>query len=227
MGRKREMSATENTRGDETNYLITGNKVLGPGVRVEGATMASTAGVRLRNGNRVKLTLANHSFKNCERVFHPNGDSGDIIAEIKERYEDEDWAMAEIHPSVAFSNSQIFECPTPARLLRSHEMKAREWYACDGMTTGKVALNYSGVRYLESTDPGGEMTWLARLTPWSVYCAMGPTSGAPELREGICGAPIIQETDRTVAGFVQYIDSHGFCSSPWLDKLVDEGWSCC
>lgn len=226
MGRTREMSATDNVKGDESNYLNTGNKILGPGIRVEGAAMASTAGIRLRNGNRIRLSLANHSFKDCERVFHPNGVNGDLIAEVRERYIDQDWALAEIHPSVPFSNSQIFECPTPERLLRSNEMKACEWYVCDGMTTGKIAMLYSGATFLDSTDPAGEMISLSQFTPRSVYYAMGPTGGAPELREGICGAPIIHEKDKAVAGFFQWICPSGFCFSPRLDMLIDDGWAC-
>jgi hypothetical protein len=175
-GRTRELSATESVKGDDTNYLLTGKRVLGPGVRVEGATLASTAGVRIRNGNQVRITLAAHRFKDCEHVFHPNGDKGALIAEIKERYVDEDWALAELHPSVAFNNSQIFECPTPERLLRSNEMKGSEWYICDGMTTGKIALMYSGCRFLEASEPGGEMIWVSKLTPLFVYAAMGQCS---------------------------------------------------
>jgi hypothetical protein len=178
MARTREISATENVKGDDTNYLLTGNRVLGPGVRVEGATVASTAGVRIRNGDQVRVTLAAHSFKDCERVFHPNSDNGDIIAEIKERY-DEDWALAKLHPSVVFDNSQIFECPTPERLLRSNEIKGSEWYICDGMTTGKIALMYSGCRFLEASEPGGEMIWVSKSTPLSIYATMGPTGSIP------------------------------------------------
>lgn len=227
MRRTRELSATESVKGDDTNYLLMGKRVLGPGVRVEGATLASTAGVRIRNGNQVRITLAAHRFKDCESVFHPNGDNGALIAEIKERYVDEDWALAELHPSVAFNNSQIFECSTPERLLRSNEMKGSEWYICDGMTTGKIALMYSGCRFLEASEPGGEMIWVSKLTPLSVYAAMGPTGGAPEIRNGICGAAIIHEKDNAVAGFFHWMGRDGYCFSPRLDKLIDDGWACC
>jgi hypothetical protein len=226
MGRTREMSATRNVKGDDTNYLFTGNRVLGPGVRVEGAASASTAGVRIRNGNQIRITLAAHSFKDCERVFHPNGDNGDSIAEIKERYVDEDWVLAELHPSIAFDNSQVFECPTPERLLRSNEMKEVEWYICDGMTTGKVAMMYSGCRLVEASEPGGEMIWVSKMTPQSIYFTMGPTGGAPEIRSGICGAAIVHEKGNGVAGFFQWINRDGYCFSPRLDKLIDDGWAC-
>ena len=86
MGRNRETSAANNTdRGHDTNYLDTGNRTLGPGARVEGSRLASTAGVRV------------HNFEECTGVFHPNGDSGDLIAEIEERYVNEDWAKDDNH----------------------------------------------------------------------------------------------------------------------------------
>lgn len=227
MGRNRETSAANNTcKGDDTNYLVTGNRMLGPGVRVEGSRLASTAGVRVRNGSKVRITLAAHSFEGCTRVFHPNGESGDLIAEIKERYVDEDWALAELTPSVAFNNSQIFDSPTPQRLLSSNEMKGREWYMCDGMTTGKVALLYSGCRYVESAESDGEMTWTSKWTPSTIYYAIGPATGASEVREGICGAAIIQETANGVGGFFYWISNNGYCFSSRLDRLIQDGWSC-
>ena len=227
MGRVRETSATTNTgKGDDTNYLVTGNRMLGPGVRVEGSRLASTAGVRVRNGTKVRITLAAHSFEGSPRVFHPNGDSGDLIAEIKERYVNEDWALAELTPSVAFDNSQIFDSATPQKLLRSSEMKGFEWYICDGMTTGKVALVLSGSRYVESAESGGESTWASKWTPASIYYAIGPTTGASEIREGICGAAIIHESVNGVGGFFHWIEKNGYCFASRLDKLIEDGWSC-
>lgn len=89
LAQQRQMAATS-LRGDETNYLRTGDGVIGPGIRVEGRTMASSAGVRIRNGARVRITLADHGLEDCTRVYHPDGDGGDPIANIEERFPDHD-----------------------------------------------------------------------------------------------------------------------------------------
>lgn len=226
MARNRETSATsDSSRGDDTNYLVAGNRQLGPGIRVAGSRLASTAGVKIRNGPKVRITLAAHGFEGCTRVFHPDGYSGDCIAEIKERYVDEDWALAELSPSVPFDNAQIFDLPTPQRLLPSYEMKRHEWYICDGMTTGKIALLYSGCRYVEPAGSGGEVA-ISQWTPSSIYYAVGSAAGTSELKEGVCGAAIINETNG-VSGFFRWISNNGYCFSSRLDKLVKDGWTCC
>jgi hypothetical protein len=79
---------------------------------------------------------------------------------------------------------------------------------------------------LEASEPGGEMIWVSKLTPLFVYAAMGPTGGAPEIRNGICGAAIIHEKDNAVAGFFQWMGCDGYCFSPRLDTLIDDGWAC-
>jgi hypothetical protein len=180
--------------------------------------------VRVRNGTKVRITLAAHSFEGSTRVFHPDGD-GDFIAEIKERYIDQDLALAELTPSVAFNNSQIFDSPTPRKLLSSNELKGCEWYICDGMTTGKVALLYSGCRYVEPAESGVE-AMISQWTPPSIYYAVGPATGTSEVKEGICGAAIINETANGVGGFVKWISNNGYCFSSRLDKLINDGWSC-
>jgi hypothetical protein len=224
MARVRELSPSSNIKGDTTNYLTTGNRILGPGVRVEGKSMGSTAGIKLRNGNQVRMTVAHHAFKDCKMVFHPDGDSGDCIAQILERYPDQDVALAEIHPSVNFDNSQIFESPPPTRLIRGKDVQENEWYFCDGMTTGTVAMLYAGLRLAPWLTGGGLQTEFHDFRPESVLYATAPTGGAPEIRDGICGAPIIHEEDTSVAGFFQYIAPSGYCFCPRLDALIDDGW---
>lgn len=228
MARQREISSPSSTqKGDDTNFLNIGNCMIGPGVRVEGSEKVSTAGVRIKKGEAVRITLANHSFEGCERVFHPDGHAGDWIGNITERFPDRDWALATLHPSISFSNNQIFECPTPAsKLVMGQELKLREWYICDGVTTGKIALLYSGVRYLRSEDETNGIITMAELQPASVYFGRGPTGGDPEVKEGICGAAIVHELDGSVAGFLQFIDPRGYCFAPCLDKLIQEGWEC-
>ena len=105
-------------------------------------------------------------------------------------------------------------------------MKGREWYICDGMTTSKVALLYSGCRYVEPAESDGEMTWASKWTPSSIYYAIVPATGASGVREGICGAAIIHEAVNGVGGFFHWISNSSYCFSSRLDKLIQDGWSC-
>ncbi|OAF59398.1 hypothetical protein VC83_04231 [Pseudogymnoascus destructans] len=220
---QRQMAATS-LRGDETDYLRTGDGVIGPGIRVEGRTRASSAGVRIRNGARVRITVADHGFEDCTSIYHPDGDGGDPIASIHERFPDHDWALAQLHPSISFSNSRVFECPEPTRLLRGREVSTHEWFVCDGMTTGKIAMKYSGDRFVAGKSSNDVIVDVSALPPASVYFGLAPTGGAPELRDGICGAPIIHEQTGGVAGFFQFVNEAGWCFVPQLDTLIEDGW---
>ena len=220
--RLRELDASTNTKGDTINYLQTGSKVLGPGVRVEGRNMATTSGVRVKNQSKVRVTFADHGFHNCTRIFHPDGNIGDHVAEIIERFPEHDWALGALLPSAPYSNSQVFECPAPMRLLKGGEIKLREWYECDGMSTGKVALRFEGHRYVSGNQPNDRIT-ASRWTPASVFFGLAPTGGAQDIKDGICGAPIIGH-DGGVSGFFQYMEDRGYCFSPQLDVLIDNGW---
>jgi hypothetical protein len=97
---------------------------------------------------------------------------------------------------------------------------------CDGCTTGKIAMKYGGIRLAKSHIDEDEVVGFSSFVPSSVWYGSAPTGGASDIRNGICGAPIVHERDGAVAGFFQYIDASGFCFAPHLDKLVDEGWEC-
>ena len=66
------------------------------------------------------------------------------------------------------------------------------------------------------------MIWVSKMT-LSVYATMGPTGGAPEIRNGVA---IIHEKDNVVAGFFHWIGRDGHYFSPRLDELIDDGWAC-
>ncbi|PVH79770.1 hypothetical protein DL98DRAFT_532629 [Cadophora sp. DSE1049] len=72
-------------RGDTTNYLRTADGTVGPGIRVEGETRSSSSGVRIRKGTEVRVMLAEHAVKDSEHLYHPDGFSGDNVADIVER----------------------------------------------------------------------------------------------------------------------------------------------
>jgi len=223
MARRRELTAASSQKDDTTNYLRIGDGIIGPGVRVEGAIIASSAGVRIRDRTRVRITLADRSFEDCANVYHPDGDAGDSIATIQERYPDHDWALAKLHPSVNFSNSRVFECPQITKLLAGHEVSKHEWFVCDGMTTGKIAMTFQGKRWVGGKTSKDVIVDLSSLEPASVYFGLAPTGGAPDLRAGICGAPIVHEKTGGIAGFFQFMDEGGWCFAPQLDKLIEDG----
>jgi hypothetical protein len=80
------------------------------GLESKGLRRSQPLGSESKQGEAVRITLANHSSEGRERVFHPDGDAGDWIGNITERFPDRDWALATLHPSISFSNNQIFEC---------------------------------------------------------------------------------------------------------------------
>jgi hypothetical protein len=227
--RKREVSPfsqkVPSIFGDMTNYRIVDEGVLGPGIRVAGQTKFSSAGIRIRKGTEVRMTLAQHSFEDDDYVYHPDIISGTQIAEITTRYPGQDLALAKIAPGVLFNNTMIFESPIPTKLLIGDAIGMnREWFFCDSCTTGVIAMKFGGIRFARNADD--EITLFSEFQPASVWYGLAPTGGAQDIRDGICGAPIVHESDGAVAGFFQYIDDSGFCFSPHLDKLIDDEWEC-
>jgi hypothetical protein len=113
---------------DNTNYLITGDKYLSPGVRLEGRYKATTCGIRLKNRHGdIRITAANQGFLHKDdnelptaiddEVWHPDGNDG-LIGIITERYEAEDVALFEPIEGLPFRNSSYFDTET-AKELRS------------------------------------------------------------------------------------------------------------
>ncbi|KAG4436990.1 hypothetical protein IFR05_007528 [Cadophora sp. M221] len=198
-------------RGDTTNYLRRGRGILGPGVRVEGATISSSSGVRIKKGTEVRVMLAAHAVQDSRYIYHPDGDNGENIADIVERYPEDDWALAKIVPNVTYSNSEVFETPIPTRLVRGEDIQhLPEWNVCDGMTTGKIAMRYAGSRWLQSENDPLHLIDLSNLVPASVWYGMFPAGGADEIRDGICGSPIINESSGGVIGSFQYLSPNEF-----------------
>ena len=225
------------------NNLEQDDHTLTPGVRVSSASgtdegpyatesYSTTGGVLLRNSDdRVRMTVANHGFPASTQVFHPSID-GSRIGEIDERCLAQDVALVKLDPSIRFDNSHYFEAPNPVRLLRSNEVrsKAGKWFSVDGMSTGLIFLFLRGVRLHKADRPGGPMPVPVPVhiafPEWneeSLFQTLGPNGG--NLRDGICGAPIVEdEGNGGVAGFFQ-LGSREWCLSPVLDEIMDRGWA--
>lgn len=225
---------------DTTNYLEKSCRDLTPGVRVESApftdegpyatvSYSSTAGVFLRNPDgQVKLTVANHDFRQSNAVFHPTT-SGCRIGEITERWPAQDIALVQLDPSIRFNNSHYFEAQRPIRLLRSSDLrqsKTGKWFSVDGMSTGLLFLFLQGVRRCEACRPISPRPIVIDFSSWlqeSIFRSVGPTGG--NTKYGVCGAPIVEDDEMGgVAGFFQLADNE-MCLSPVLDEIIDRGWA--
>ncbi|MCJ1462977.1 hypothetical protein MMC07_001581 [Pseudocyphellaria aurata] len=225
---------------DTTNYLEKSSCDLTPGVRVESApftdegpyateSCTSTAGVILRNSDgQVKLTVANHGFRQSNAVFHPT--TNDCrIGEITERWPAQDIALVQLDPSIRFNNSHYFEAQKPMRLLRSSDLrqsKTGKWFSVDGMSTGLLYLFLRGVRLCEARRPTSPRPIDLEHSSWlqeTVFRSVGPMGGGT--KDGVCGAPIVEDDEMGgVAGFFQ-LAGNEICLSPVLDELIDRGWA--
>lgn len=223
---------------DTTNYLQEGDYNLTPGVRVSSApgteeglydmeSYSTTAGILLRNSDgRMRMTVANHGFPRSSQVFHPIT-GGSRIGEITERWPAQDVALVELDPSIKFDNSYYFEAQKPLRLLRSNEVmsKAGKWFSVDGMSTGLIFLFLRGVRLHQASRPAGPSPVQIDFSEWrqeTLFQTIGATGG--NLRDGVRGAPIVDEGVGGVAGFFQLANSE-WCLSPVLDEIIDRGWA--
>ncbi|PVH79769.1 hypothetical protein DL98DRAFT_515853 [Cadophora sp. DSE1049] len=93
------------------------------------------------------------------------------------------------------------------------------------MSTGKIAMRYSGSRWSQGKNDPLRVVDYSEVEPASVYFGMFPSGGAEDVRDGICGAPIINEGSGGVIGQFQYMAPNGWCFSPELNRLIEEGWS--
>lgn len=229
---------------DVTNYLDGGSRELRPGIRLSSSwydithrpqtSTSTTAGVLLRNGPQVRMTCALHRWQNSNEVFHPQAPSGEMIGVIKERYDVQDIALVDLNPSIRFTNRNYFDATPPRRLLTREdtENKRGHWYVADGMSTGCVAMMQAGViDELPPRPPGHAKIpytqWLKQASVYStLYAMIGATGGDSDVADGLCGAPIVEDSgdSQGIGGFFQLEDGQ-YCIAACLDQLVADGWS--
>lgn len=229
---------------DVSNYLLVGSRQLRPGVRLSSPlydingqpqdSMSTTAGVLLRNGPSVRLTCALHGWPNSNDVYHPQAPSGQVIGTIKERYDAQDIGLVDLHPSIRFTNTSYFDAIPPRRLLTSEDRSSTRgsWYLADGMSTGCVAMMQAGIIDELPPRPSGHVEisytqWEKESSVYSkLYAMIGATGGVVDVADGLCGAPIVEDSAESqgVGGFFQFTDGN-YCIAPCLDQLVADGWS--
>jgi len=220
------------TANDSTDYLHAEPFKLSPGVCASSAACArgtawlsTSAGVLIQKGAERRLTLANHGFQHSDEVFHPGPTSGRRIGQIRLRLPPYDLALAELDPSIIFDNQRYFEAPNPQRLIDHTEIRAGDWFECDGMSTGRIDLCARSLGALypdKDSQPEDKIpykNWKIELR-FSAFGILGAN-----VQDGICGAPLVDENGR-VAGMFRFVDDAGmFASTASMDLLIREGWA--
>lgn len=223
---------------DGTNYLHQpGWGCLTPGMRLStgnrsasgqdtAAVPSSTSGVLLRKGPELRLTVANRGFGfagTTSEVFHPSYNE-DKIGDVTDRYTEIDVAMVRLTPEnlSRFSNASYFQAYPPRRLIESDMMTPGSWYEVDGMSTGLLSFWYCATLAEPLLRPPGHpeiphRQW--RLNP--MYRIFGATNST--MVDGVCGAPLVEESTGNVAGFFHRADGE-FAICTAVDDLIAEGW---
>ena len=235
MGYERLITPTD-TVADTSDYLFNNPHKISPGVCLSSAFrmeqglatsgwLSTSAGILLQKGNKRCLTLANHGFPDSSEVYHPSP-TGRRIGQITERFPAWDWALAELDPSISFSNDRYFAAPKPSRLIRVNELKVGDWFEVDGYSTGRLDLCARGISLLKPSMPDGIPTVPIPCERWTVelaYSLFGAIGAS--IKEGICGAPVVDDEGR-VAGMFSLVDMSGmWAHTTALDFLSHSGWS--
>lgn len=182
----------------------------------------------------MRMTCALHGWLNSNEVYHPQAPSGEMIGVIKERYDAQDIALVDLHPSIRFTNSSYFDAIPPRRLLTREDTRNTRghWYLADSMSTGCVAMMQEGIIHKLPSRPSGHFEipytkWQRETSIYSkLYAMIGATGGDADVADGLCGAPIVEESANSqgIAGFFQLEDGQHYIA-PCLDQLVADGWS--
>ena len=218
---------------DDTDYLANSNLIT-PGVKVSSGqlmnagplantSMSTTAGVFLRKGSQIRLTVAHHGFLGSTNVHHPNPTS-QVIGQIVEMYPELDIAMVQMIPANQgrASNSQYFQAEVPRRLVGGSELRKWDWYELDSMSTGLLALFCDGITLAHPVRPAGHpKIEVSKWKPEAVLQVFGASNVT--MRDGLCGAPIVYIGGGEVVGFF-HLGNGMMAQSATLDDLVAEGW---
>ena len=194
-------------------------------------TRSTSAGPKIRNTNgEVRIMAANHEFLSGDDVYHPKTTTGRHIGRIDERFKALDVALIKLDNAAAFQNNPYFEAKPMAKLLRYNEVKNGAWYCCDGMSSGAIFLQARGVQLLDCKRPEPGPGLAPVKLDFNVYL-INRTFGvtAPVVRDGVCGAPIVEDDETGAGGVVGifYLASNDFAFTAVLDELIDRGWSLC
>lgn len=222
---------------DNSDYLYADPKILSPGVCLASMTLdhsgllttswkTTSAGVMLQRGSERSITVANHGFGYSDEVYHPTP-LGRRIGRIIQRFPELDIGLLSLDPSISFSNARYFQAPAPQRMVPHHQIRAGDYFECDGISTGRFDLVACGKSfYYEDPIPPSVEYDCIDVRDWKIemtYSTYGATGG--RAKDGVCGAPLVDRTGR-VGGFFRYADiNYLFAHTPALDDLIRRGWS--
>lgn len=224
-----------NLIADVSDYLYNDPHELSPGVCLSSAYLSrngsitsqwlsTSAGVLVQNGGARLMTSACHGFPTSDEVYHPSP-TGRRIGQIVQRFPAWDIALVQLDPSISFSNRRYFAAPVPSRLISIEEIRAGDWFEVDGMSTGRVDLCARGRSWYNPT-PTSSISLPVAYKDWRIETAFSlfGTIGA-QVKEGICGAPIVDEDGR-VGGLFVLVDEAGLWAHTLaLDFFMHSGWS--
>ena len=217
---------------DDSNYLDNDLHELSPGVCLSSADGATTsqwrntsAGVLVQNGATRLMTAADHGFPTSGEVYHPSP-SGRRIGHIIQRFPERDIALAQLDPSIPFSNSRYFAAPAPSRLICIEEIKAGDWFAVEGISTGRVDLCARGRSWYHPLLRNSSCSAPVAYEDWrieSVFSVFGMVGG--KAKDGMGGAPVV-DGDGRVGGLCMRVDEAGMWAyTSAIDFLIQEGWA--
>ncbi|KOS42617.1 hypothetical protein ACN38_g6477 [Penicillium nordicum] len=220
---------------DATDYIHEPNwGILTPGMRVStgyaadsgvcaDANFSTTTGILLRKGTNCYITVANHGFLGSQQIYHPTP-YGDKIGDIVERYPELDIAMVQLTPTnfCRYTNQTYFQAQAPRRLAEPTDLAPGTWFEVDGMSTGMLSLMYIGNSMEKpASAPGHPEVPVHRWRKNTMCGIFGATN--PQVLDGICGAPLVEEESGLVGGFF-HLAAGEWAECAALDDLIAEGW---
>ncbi|KAI4135290.1 MAG: hypothetical protein LQ347_000808 [Umbilicaria vellea] len=235
MGYERLITPTD-TVVDNSDYLFNNPHRISPGVCLASSLVmegglptsrwfSTSAGLFLQRGTKRYVSVANHGFPDSSEVYHPSP-TGRRIGQITDRFPAWDLAFAQLDPSISFSNDHYFAAPKPSRLICVEEIKAGDWFEVDGYSTGRLDMCARGRSYVSPEMPAGIQVIPVPYRKWRIetaYSLFGSIGAS--VKEGICGAPVVDQEGR-VAGMFSLVDQSGlWAHTAGLDFFSNSGWS--
>jgi hypothetical protein len=223
---------------DYTNYLLDPGSLISPGVRIasgrkaprtshENKSLATTAGVRLRNSRGQDfMTVANNGFLFSPEVYHPSADEDGVkIGDVVQTYPELDVAFVQLTPSNAqrFSNHVYFQAEPPRQIVGGDDIMQGSWSEVDGMSSGLVTMMSQGCADYKPVRPSGRPE--VSFTKWQAF-NISQIFGAVNtgIINSMCGAPIVGCDHGELNGFFHLGSGH-FAQYATLDDLIAEGWA--
>ena len=238
---------------DETNY-VGDQGFFSPGAMLSSTAQTSvSAGILLSNGEKSRLTVPFHCWKEeyarngdnlgDKQHFHVyQGDtqSGSLIGHISERFKESDIGLVELDQDVIFSNRWMELDGEAKELIPSTDIKFNEDFLIDGFVTGRQRLKCLGRRIrVVAADSREKKDFVVEagsehlLSPSGSHIAFNQgihatsspiIQSVPTIREGVCGSALVRLTARSRGNVLTEGGVAGFMQYTGLEpKTTGEG----